>query len=378
VSLPTLTALGWEHPRCMSAMRACAEVWKQNGRGAVIWQARSLEAFGDEPLEELAERYDLLVIDHPFCGTAARSGCLVPLDELLEPETLARLDAAAVGPSQSSYRYAGQTWALASDAACQVSARRDDLLEAPPPASWPEALELIRSLGPRAALPLAPAHAISSLLTLWAGAGLRPLCDGELIDPSPALEQLEWLIEMHRLGNPAAAAWEPPAALAALSAGELVYVPLTYGYVNYSHHSAPAPRCSFTGIPGESGSVLGGAGIAVSASCSHPIAAAAFAAWACGEEAQRRIVATNGGQPANAACWADPQLDLESGRFYSSTRATLEAAWVRPRDPWWPSFQLEAGRALTAGLQEREAPARLLKRLLEIHDQIAVRSINTT
>jgi multiple sugar transport system substrate-binding protein len=255
-----------------------------------------------------------------------------------------------------------------------VSALREDLLQVPPPSSWPEAIALVRSLGARAALPLAPAHAISSLLTLWAGAGLQLLADGELVDVAVALEQVEWLIEMHRAGHAAATSWEPPDALAALTAGELMYVPLTYGYVSYSHRTHAPPRCRFTNIPGVSGSVLGGAGLAVSAHSRHPREAAAFASWVCGEQSQRRIVAANGGQPANAACWEDPELDAASGCFYSGTRATLEAAWVRPREPWWPRFQLEAGRAITTSLEGHEPPARLLERLVQIHDQIAVRS----
>ena len=43
--------------------------------------SRSLEAFGDQPLEDVADQYDLIVIDHPFCGRAERTGCLTPLDD---------------------------------------------------------------------------------------------------------------------------------------------------------------------------------------------------------------------------------------------------------------------------------------------------------
>jgi multiple sugar transport system substrate-binding protein len=356
-------------------MRACADAWERQGRGRIEWHGRSLEAFGDEPLEEVADQYDLLLVDHPFCGTAERTGSLLPLDELLDSDTLVALDTAAVGPSQRSYRYHGQTWALASDAACQVSAFRADVLSADMPASWPAAVELVRALGSRAALPLAPAHAISSLLTLWAGAGLDPLTSGRLVDPARGLEQLEWLTEIHRHGNPAATRWEPPQALAALTAGELEYVPLTYGYVNYSRPDRDGLRCRFAGIPGAAGAVLGGAGVAVSAACSRPHDAASFAAWVCSRQVQLEIVAPNGGQPASAACWEDPELDAGSGGFYSATRPTIEAAWVRPRGAWWPSFQSSAGRAMSAALERRTSPQRLLERLVQIHDQARLRSV---
>ena len=64
-------------------MRACAEAWQEDHDVEIAWDWRSLEAFGDQPLEELAPAYDLLVIDHPFCGTAAATRCLAPLDDLL-------------------------------------------------------------------------------------------------------------------------------------------------------------------------------------------------------------------------------------------------------------------------------------------------------
>ena len=372
-----LRALGWDHPRCMSAMQACADEWERRGRGTITWEARSLEAFGDAPLDEVARHYDLLVIDHPFCATAALAGCIRAFDDLLDAETLAMLDAGAVGPSQDSYRYEGKIWALASDAACQVTAFREDLLGRPAPTSWPDAMGLFRTLGVRAALPLSPAHAISSLLTLWAGAGLDPLGSEDLIDAPRGIEQLEWLYEMHRVGHPASTRWEPPQALSALVAGEVVYVPLTYGYVNYSCRSVDGTPCRFADIPAVAGSVLGGAGIAVSAASGAPDEAAAFAAWVSGEDPQRRIVAASGGQPASAACWSDPELDAESGHFYSATRATIEAAWVRPRTPWWPSFQLAAGRAITAALEARTPPPHLLDHLLELHHQTASRSAQT-
>jgi multiple sugar transport system substrate-binding protein len=112
--------------------------------------------------------------------------------------------------------------------------------------------------------------------------------------------------------------------------------------------------------------VLGGAGLAVSAASRHPAAAAAFAAWASGAEAQRDVVARSGGQPAHRAAWDDPALDALSGAFYSGTRATIDAAWVRPREAWWPGLQLEAGELLTAGLRRRTPPAEISDGLHEL------------
>ena len=49
---------------------------------------------------ELARQYDLIVLDHPFAGDIAASGCLLPLDNLIGPESHQDF----VGPSLASYR----------------------------------------------------------------------------------------------------------------------------------------------------------------------------------------------------------------------------------------------------------------------------------
>ena len=95
-----LRGLGWDHERCTAPLRACTEAWARlRPEVELVWENRSLMAFGDEPLEEVANRYDLLVIDHPLCGTAEATGALAPLDDLLATDQLAALAADAVGPS---------------------------------------------------------------------------------------------------------------------------------------------------------------------------------------------------------------------------------------------------------------------------------------
>ena len=353
--LSTLRALGWDHPRCREPMLACAESWRRNNGVTIRWEWRTLESFGDQPLEELADGYDLLVIDHPFCGTAASTGCLRPLDELLPPEELGVLAADAVGAAHTSYSYGGRQWGLATDAACQVAAVRTDLLGAPAPENWDEVLALARAQPGRVALPLAPAHAISSLLTLCANAGEAAASGESLVGRSTGVDALTLLAELTGLGPPGLTALEPPDVLERLTASDdFLYVPLCYGYVTYARSADVERPCRFVDIPsaglGPVGAVLGGAGLAVSAASAQPHEAAAFAAWASGAEAQRTIVAPAGGQPGSRSAWLDPDCDRRAGGFYSDTLATMEAAWVRPRDPWWPRFQLEAGRLLAGAL----------------------------
>jgi multiple sugar transport system substrate-binding protein len=364
----TLSAIGWDHPRCIGPMRACSRAWQEETEVEIRWDWRSLTAFGDQPLEELAADYDLLVIDHPFCGTAAATACLSPLDDLLSSGRLAELASDSIGPSHASYAFAGHQWGLATDAACQVTAVRDDFLDDAPIETWEAVLDLARSRPGAVALPLSPPHAISSWLTLVANAR-APLAEGPfLADPAVGVRAIELLAELTSLGPAAALTWEPPDALGRLTGSDgIACIPLTYGYVTYARADEVPRPCRFTDIPsagnGPVGSVLGGAGLAVSASSAQKPEAAAFAAWASGADAQRRLVAPAGGQPGSRTAWLDPAIDAEAGGFYRGTLATIEATWVRPRDVWWPAFQLEGGRLLTAALGAGASAARTFAEL---------------
>jgi multiple sugar transport system substrate-binding protein len=366
-----LRGLGWDHERCTAPLQACTEAWARlRPEVELVWENRSLMAFGDEPLEEVADRYDLLVIDHPFCGTAEATGALAPLDDLLATDQLAALAADAVGPSHISYAYHGRQWGLATDAACQVAAVRDDLLDdAPAPATWDEVRDLARRHPGRVAVPLAPTQAICAFLTVCANGGSPAAEDpARLVDAAVGLAAVELLSELYRFGPPSALEWQPPDVLGRLSAGdELVYVPLAFGFVTYARADRVPQPCRFLDVPsagsGPVGSILGGAGLAVASTSSHTQEAAAFAAYASGAEAQRTLVGPAGGQPGSRAAWHDPQLDRAAGGFFSGTAATIEQAWVRPRDPWWPAFQLEGGSLLNRGLGSAEPPLAILESL---------------
>jgi multiple sugar transport system substrate-binding protein len=367
--MTTIRALGWDHERCMRPMRACAARWHEMHPDVSIeWHARSLRSFGDTPLSQLASEYDLLVIDHPFCGSAERDGTLLDLEDILTAETLNSLAGCSVGPSHASYCYHGRQWGLAVDAACQVSAIRPDLAEAVP-GSWEDVVSLAESTPGMVALPLTPPHAISSWLTLVANHGGEPF-----FDMAAGLRATQVLADLARLGPDEAFDWEPPDALARMTeTDELGYIPLTYGYSSYATRR---PRgCRFIDIPsagrGPLGAVLGGAGLAVSATTERAAEAAAFAAWACGGEAQREIVARAGGQPGHVAVWDDTELDALVGGFYSDTRATIDHAWMRPRDAWWPDVQLKAGELLARGLQRGLPPRAITQQLHDLYERRA-------
>jgi multiple sugar transport system substrate-binding protein len=353
-------------------MRACSDAWSRLHPDVELqWENRSLTAFGDEPLEEVAHRYDLVMIDHPFCGTAEATGTLRPLDDLLAPELLAALAADSIGPSHASYTFHGRQWALATDAACQVAAVRDDLLDGnDAPATWDDVRALARARPGEVAVPLAPAQAMCAFLTLCANAGSPAAEDpAGLVDAQVGLAAVDLLTELYRLGPPDALRWEQPDVLGRLasSSDTLVYVPLVFGFATYARSDGAQHPCRFLDLAsagsGPIGGILGGAGLAVSATSTHPEEAAAFAAFASGAEAQRSLVGPAGGQPGSRSAWHAPELDEPANGFFSGTSATIEQAWVRPRARWWPAFQLEGGQLLNRSLADSVAPDVLLAAL---------------
>ena len=71
--------LTWDHPRGFRALEAAAAA---DAAISLRWERQSLEGFEAHPIADLAERYDLIVLDHPHLGDAVAAGCLVPLESV--------------------------------------------------------------------------------------------------------------------------------------------------------------------------------------------------------------------------------------------------------------------------------------------------------
>ena len=119
---------------------------------------------------------------------------------------------------------------------------------------------------------------------------------------------------------------------------------------------------------GSAGSLLGGAGIAVSSSACDLDGARAFAFWVASSKTQRGVYYDAGGQPGNAAAWSDERLNADSLDFFSGTRATLEGAYLRPRFVGYIEFQDRVSGWVTAALRGEIGDAALIARM---HDAAA-------
>ena len=109
---PALRGITWDHPRGYAALAELErlDAMADTRYGAVpaplTWDRQPLSGFESRPIADLAQRYDLLVVDHP--GLGAATAALRPLDELFSPSELNAWAGAAVGPSFGAYRYAGR------------------------------------------------------------------------------------------------------------------------------------------------------------------------------------------------------------------------------------------------------------------------------
>ncbi len=385
--LVELRGLCWDHPRCTAPMAAAAAEWSRwRPDVAIRWDARPLAAFNDQPIAAAAADYDLIFVDHPMMGEAAAAGCLAPLDELIAPDELAAIAADSIGGCHHAYGYDGRQWAVAVDAACQVAVADDDRLAelgAVAPRTWPEVLELARDHPGAMALPLYPSDAFCALLTMSAGGDPDVPHESAAADDTarrPFTDSgVELLTEVAALADPRSFDLNPPGLLDLMAghdgsqAPAPAYVPLVFGYSLYQRPGATGRRLRFRDIPAAgrypAGSVMGGAGLAVTAASRRPVAAAEFAAWVAGPAAQRHVVCPHQGQPASATVWADPSADRLVGGFFSGTKATIERVSVRPRAPWWPRFQEEAGTRLAAGLRAGRPAAQLSAELTAVFDR---------
>jgi multiple sugar transport system substrate-binding protein len=372
-----LKGITWDHPRGLAPLLAtAAQFTEENPEIRIDWKVRSLAEFGEQSIEQLAEHYDLLVIDHPFVGTAARSRCLVPLEEHLPAAFLAEQLKDSVGPSYRSYTYDGHQWALAVDAAGHVSAYRPELLEASGgevPQTWREVLELAKRNS--VALPLNPAGAIDSFLTLCASMGEEPgRCPAYLVSRSTGSKAFEFLRTIVPLISAESFALNPPGVLDRMSTtNDLAYCPLLFGYSNYARPTKISYLCHFTNIPGvekssgSRGALLGGTGLAISKSCQHVAAASRYLEWVTSPECQRTLYFESGGQPGNRAAWLDPAVNAGANSFFLNTLETLEQAYVRPRYDGFVEFHDQVGLLLHDHLRHRSDEGKLWETINELY-----------
>jgi multiple sugar transport system substrate-binding protein len=373
----------WGHARGHDPLVAAAARFADERGVAVSWTPRTLTQFGVMDVGELADAFDLVVIDHPHVGGVAASGSLVPLDQVLGADRIAPLGVRSPGGSHASYAYDGHQWALAIDAACEVAAWRPDRVDdAAAPSTWGDVAALA-SAG-RVIWPLHPVDAQGSFLSIAAALGTPVDGSGQdFIDVAAGVAVLEAMHAVARHLDPRCFELNAIGALEALATedADAAYCPLVFGYTNYARAGFRPQRLCFGDIvtigaaaDGPRGALLGGVGLGVSARSSNVAAAAEFALWVAGAEVQRTTFYAGGGQPAHVAAWDDATLDAQAGGFFSGTRTTLERAWIRPRMPGFVAWQNASLPIVHEALRSGTGFDRAVERLNALAPATAARS----
>ena len=272
-----LKGITWNHSRGFTSIVACAQRFGELNPGVEIsWEKRSLQAFADEPINKLAERFDFLIIDHPWAGFAARTQVILPLDTMLSKAYMDDQAANTVGKSHESYSYNGHQWALAIDAATPVAASRPDLLEKHNlvlPKTFNELIEF--SKNGMVAIPGIPQDTLMSFYMICSTMGEDVgVSKDYFISDKMGLTALELLRELGKNIRRESYDWNPIKVYEAMTlTDDYIYSPFAYGYTNYSRQGYARKFLKFHDMVEIDGqkliTTLGGTGLAISANCEH-------------------------------------------------------------------------------------------------------------
>ena len=358
-----LNGIAWNHSRGFVSVVATAQRYEElHPEVRITWEKRSLQAFADASLQELATAYDLIIMDHPHTALAAKEQVLLPLDEHLPEQFLQDQADNSVGQSYPSYACNGHQWTLATDAAAPIATFRPDIMKAHRldlPSTWEEVIELAK--GGFVTVSLYPLDMLMHLYTFCEVLGNAPFQSTKEIAPGEILEKaLLKLQELTSLCDPACLERNPIRTAEYMSRTRdkaAAYCPFAYGYSNYSRAGyAPyllqaADLVTLNDRPLRS--VLGGAGIAVSSRTTHPDTATDYAAFTASPEIQRGLYFDAGGQPGYRAAWTDERINQVSSDFFSNTLATLDRALLRPAYSGYMQFQDEGTPVMGAFLANK-------------------------
>ncbi|QIW23819.1 carbohydrate ABC transporter substrate-binding protein [Sulfolobus sp. S-194] len=373
-----LYGISWDDPRGYDSIVYISERYSEKYKDIHIqWDKRSLYDFTVYPPDKLAKYYDLVVVDYPSVGDIAESNNYIPIDEILSKKDLEFIQRISVGKTYESYLYNGHLWALPIDAATQVSAYREDIFKEfnlKIPKTWKQVIKLKCKVG----MPLSPIHAHSSFITMCVNYFLDPFfirldqynlkkiytildimknisdkC-GDLCLKSDPIKLLDYMAEEN----------------------EICYIPLTYGYYNYSRDKYRKNVINYINIPSFTeipyGSTLGGAGLAVSIKNKYIEETIEFIKWFYDFNTQK-MYWKHYGQPADIRIWIDEEANKITRNSYINTIYTISLSYVRPNFPGFIKFHEESGKVLVNFLTGKISKDETIKDLLNLNTSCCAR-----
>lgn len=368
-----LTGIAWDHSRAFPPLVATAQRYEETHPGVRIhWQKRTLDEFGHAPIDVFAQKFDLIVIDHPWAGFCFEKNLVLDLAQIAPTTALAELKENSIGRAFASYVYQDKQLALPIDAATPAPSWRPDLLERAgiqPPKTWVEAVALAQ--GKLAVVPGYNADLFLHFIMLIKGLGADPCADLESIAPLEIMRQaVEMLRELTEPMPQEIFGLNPiQVAERMTTTDDFAWNTFAYTYNNYARAGfAPKPLrfgnlISLKPDGPRLRSVLGGTGIAISANCKNATTAVDYALFTANGHMQKTIYVQAGGQPSHRAAWDDAFSDQICGGFFGDTRITQEEAVVRPRYSGYVALQTDCGNALQEHLRDGRGVDATLEKL---------------
>jgi multiple sugar transport system substrate-binding protein len=372
-----LTGIAWDHSRAFPPLVATAQRYEETHPGIRIhWRKRTLDEFGHAPIDVLAQKFDLIVIDHPWVGFCFEKKLALDLFQVAPAAAVSDLKQNSIGQSFASYVYQDQLLALPIDAATPAPSWRPDLLEragVQPPQNWDELVSLARRK--LAIIPGFNADLFLHFVMLVKALGAEPFAGHEEIAP-PGLMRIavELLRELTEPMPREIFDWNPILAAERMTATEdFAWNAFGYTYNNYARPGFAPKPLRFGQLPSlkPGGAplrgVLGGTGLAISANCKNISTAVDYALFVANGNTQKTIYVQAGGQPAHGAAWNDKFADELCGGFFSATRASQTEALMRPRYSGYVPLQTQGGTALQEHLRDGQCFATTLDKLNSLY-----------
>lgn len=372
-----LKGITWGHSRGIAPLLAYSQRFSELYPGVeVVWKKRTLQEFADYPIEKLTGEYDLLIIDHPWVGRAAATGCVLRLDEHLSPAYLDNQFKNSTGASHPSYFYEGHQWALAIDAATPAASYREDLFKinhAALPHDWSDLIYLAKK--GKVAAPAIPIDLLMNFYTFCIAHGKEPFSnDEEVIERETGLQAIDTMKQFYSLLDKKLFSCNPIAVAELMTkTDDYWYCPFAYGYSNYSRDGYAENVLCYTNLIEFKGkklrSTIGGTGISVSMFSNHKEWAIKFAEEICSEKIQSTFYVQHGGQSGHKSAWLNEDANHLCNDFFKNVLPIMENGYLRPRYNGYLYFQDRAGEPLHEYLLEGGNPQKVLEKMNYFYQQ---------
>ncbi|ONI40646.1 hypothetical protein AN639_02865 [Candidatus Epulonipiscium fishelsonii] len=376
--MKTLKGITWGHSRGKVSIIATAQRYMEiNPNIKIEWDTRSLKEFGDAPIDELAKKYDMIILDHPWMGFANKSKVLLQLEDYVDEAFLADQAKNSVGKSHQSYCYDGHQYALAIDAACPIAFYSPEKMEqdgGKVPKTWDDVMEIAKR-----GKVFCGGNGTSVLMQFYmlcATQAEEQMFNGFEIAPYELMKSS--LLQIKELFSylPKSVFTKNPIGVYEVLAdkeNEAYYCPCDFGYSNYSRRGYGESKIISADVVEYKGKMLkttlGGAGFAISSNCKEVEAAVDYMKFSASGEIQSTIYVENGGQPGHRKAWKDEGANYITSNFFANTLKTLDNAYLRPRYDGYLEFQETAGPMIREWLMDGTDVDELINKLQNMYKQ---------